>query len=84
VRFTGTVPGTPKGARARVDLQAFGGGHWLTFASRTLKNGTFSAAYRFTRTFSAATYRFRAVLRSDDDFPYAAGKSREVRVRVRP
>ncbi len=84
VTFTGTVPGTPKGARTRVDLQAFGGGHWLTFASPTLKNGKFSASYRFTRTFSAATYRFRAVLRSDEDFPYAAGRSREVRIRVRP
>ena len=85
VTFAGSVPGTPKGARTRVDLQAWGaGGRWLTFASPTLRHGKFSASYRFTRTFSTSTYRFRAVLRTDEDFPYAAGKSREIRVRVRP
>ena len=85
IRFTGSVPGTPKGARTRIDLQALGGGgRWLTFASPTLKNGKFGGSYRFTRTFSPSTYRFRALLRSDPAFPYAAGKSREVRVRVRP
>ena len=30
------------------------------------------------------TYRFRAVLPSDPDFPYTAGKSGEVHVRVCP
>ena len=84
VAFAGTVPGTPKGARTRIDLQASAGGHWLTFASPTLKNGHFGAKYTFTRTFSPSTYRFRAVLRADDDFPYAAGRSREIRVHVRP
>ncbi len=84
VAFAGTVPGTPKGARTRIDLQAWAGGHWLTFASPTLKNGHFGAKYTFTRTFTPSTYRFRAVLRADDDFPYAAGRSREIRVHVRP
>jgi hypothetical protein len=85
ITFTGRLPGTPKTARTRIDLQALGGGgRWLTFASPTLKHGTFRGKYTFTRTFSPSTYRFRALLRTDPDFPYAAGTSPEVRVRVRP
>jgi hypothetical protein len=83
IKFTGSVPGAPKDARARVDLQAWAG-RWVTFASATVRNGTFASSYKFTQTFSPTTYRFRAVLPADPDFPYAAGKSREVHVRVRP
>jgi hypothetical protein len=83
IKFTGSVPGAPKDARARVDMQAWAG-RWVTFASATVRNGTFASSYKFTQTFSPTTYRFRAVLPADPDFPYAAGKSREVHVRVRP
>jgi hypothetical protein len=85
ITFTGSVPGVGKTARTRIDLQALGGGgRWLTFTTATLKNGRFRGKYTFTRTFTPTTYRFRALLRSDPTFPYAAGTSREIRVRVRP
>ena len=57
------IPGAPADARTRIDLQAWAGGHWLTFADPTLKRGRFGAKYTFTRTFTPTTYRFRAVLR---------------------
>jgi hypothetical protein len=82
VAFSGTVPGAPKRARARVELQAWAA-HWIPFRAVTLKNGRFSARYRFTRTFQTTSYRFRAVIPGDPSFPYASGTSPVVRVLVR-
>lgn len=82
IRFSGTVPGT-EGARTRVELQAWAG-RWVPFKSAALRNGRFSASYRFTSTYAKTRYRFRAVIHDDDDFPYAGGTSPEVEVVVRP
>jgi hypothetical protein len=82
VRFVGRVPGAGK-ARTRVELQAWVG-KWQPFRTTALRNGRFRASYRFTRTFATKSYRFRAVIHHDPDFPYAAGRSRVVRVLVRP
>lgn len=51
---------------------------------RTTKTGAFKAAYKFTRTFRARTYRFRISVPAQADHPFAAGVSREVKIRVRP
>ena len=67
-----------------MELQAWANGKWVPFKTVALKNGRFAASYRFLRTFTAQRYRFRAVIQSDPDFPYAPGRSREVRVLVRP
>ena len=83
VRFTGSIPGTPAAARTRVDLQAWAG-RWVPFANATVSRGKFTARYTFKRTFRPTTYRFRAVLPSDPNFPYAAATSNQVRVRVVP
>ncbi len=82
VRLTGSVAGTK--LPTRVELQAFSGGHWFPFKTVALRKGKFSARYRFTRTFSAQRYRFRAVLHTDRDFPYEAATSPVVAVSVRP
>jgi hypothetical protein len=82
VTFRGSVPGAGS-ARTRVELQAWAGS-WVPFRTVALRNGRFSATYRFTRTFSATRYRFRAVVHDDRAFPYAPGTSRTVKVLVRP
>ena len=83
VRFTGTIADAPPDSRTRVDLQAWAG-RWVPFADATVRRGRFSAKYTFKRTYRPTSYRFRAVLRDDPNFPYAAATSKEVRVRVIP
>ena len=83
MRFTGRIPDAPADARTRVDLQAWAG-RSDPFANATVRNGRFSARYTFERTYRPTSYRFRAVLRDDPNFPYAAATSKEVRVRVVP
>jgi hypothetical protein len=85
VRFRGTLIGHPIPRVGKlIDLQAFDGGRWRTFMTvRAHRSGAFRARYRFTRTFSARTFRFRAQARRESRYPYALGYSRVVRVRVR-
>jgi hypothetical protein len=76
----GAIP--PKGKL--VELQAFEGG-WRTFASlRSDRRGRFATNYRFQRTFSPRTYRFRARARAEAGYPFVLGVSRSARVRVTP
>ena len=82
IRLHGTVPGTQ--ATAVVDLQARSGAKWITFKAVSLRGGRFSSQYRFERTFQTTRYRFRAVVRANSRFPYAAATSRVVSVLVRP
>jgi hypothetical protein len=82
VRFTGTIPGTDAGTR--VELQARAGRRWVPFRTATFAKGRFSARYRFTNTRTTQRYSFRAVVRKDPNFPYAAATSRIVKVVVRP
>jgi hypothetical protein len=85
VRLSGRLRGgaiPPKGKL--VELQAFEGG-WRTFASlRSDKRGRFATNYRFQRTFSPRTYRFRARARAEAGYPFVLGVSRSARVRVTP
>jgi hypothetical protein len=83
VRFRGHVAqaGT---ARTRVTLQAWARGKWMPFRTVALRNGRFSARYRFSGTYATARYRFRAVIRNDPGFVFAAGSSPAVEVVVRP
>jgi hypothetical protein len=83
ITFTGSVPGAG-GAKTLVELQALAHGKWISFKNAPLRSGKFKASYRFLRTFVTQRYAFRAVIREDDDFPYAAGTSAVVRVVVRP
>jgi hypothetical protein len=83
VKFSGNVPQAGR-ARTRVELQAWANGQWVPFRTVPLRNGRFSARYRFMRTFFTQRYRFRAVIQTDPDFPYATGRSKVVRVLVRP
>jgi hypothetical protein len=83
IRFAGSIADTPRNARTRVELQAWAN-RWVPFANATVRNGRFSAKYRFKNTFRPATYRFRAVLPMDPNFPYAPATSKQVRVRVTP
>jgi len=82
VKLTGSVAGTK--LPTRIELQAYSGGHWFPFKTVALRKGKFSGRYRFTRTFSAQRYRFRAVVHTDRNFPYEAATSKVVSVSVRP
>ena len=64
-------------------LQARDGGRWRDFASaRTHRKGRFGARYRFSRG-ASGSFPIRAVARADASYPYATGRSRAIRVRVR-
>ncbi|MDA0164835.1 hypothetical protein OM076_31490 [Solirubrobacter ginsenosidimutans] len=86
VRFSGrlglrgaTVPRSGK----LVDLQAFDGGRWRTFATARARGskGAWASTYRFAgRT---GRYPIRLRIRREDVFPYDLGYSRSVVVRVR-
>jgi hypothetical protein len=83
VRFTGQVPGAPKGSRKVVELQVRKGARWMTFRSTRLSGGRFSSSYRFTRTRGVKRYEFRARVRTEEGFPFLTGHSRSARVTVR-
>jgi len=84
--FSGRLLGGPLPAKGKlVLLQARYHGAWRTFASvRTDSAGRFSYRYRFVATYRPTSYGFRAVVRAESGYPYAAGRSRAVRVSVRP
>jgi hypothetical protein len=86
VRLSGRLRGgaiPPKGKL--VELQAREGANWRTFASlRSDRRGRFATRYRFERTFSPRTYRFRARARAEAGYPFVLGVSPSARVRVSP
>jgi hypothetical protein len=84
-RFRGRLLGKPIPRVGKlIDLQAFDGGRWRTFATtRTNREGRYRASYRFVRTSSPRTFRFRARARKESRYPYALGVSKVARVRVR-
>jgi hypothetical protein len=84
VRFRGRLKGRPVPARGKlVELQAFDGGRWRTFAQpRSRHDGRYRTKYRLRRTFGPRTFRFRARVRRESDYPYELGFSRRVKVRV--
>jgi 5-hydroxyisourate hydrolase-like protein (transthyretin family) len=68
-----------------VDLQVRVGRQWRTFAVvRTGRDGRYSYRHRFRNTFVKTTFRFRARVRRETDYPYIIGYSRIAKLRVRP
>jgi hypothetical protein len=68
---------------ARVAFQVLIAGRWRTFAVRPVGgDGRARVRHRFHATFRRLRYRFRAVIRGDRRFPFAAGHSRAVSVLV--
>ena len=56
---------------------------WITFRTiRASRTGRFATRYTFRRG-GPALYEMRVRVRAADDYPYATGVSRPVRVRVR-
>ena len=85
VRLRGRLAGRPLPAGGKViELQARSPGQaWLTFRTvRTTRRGRFGTSYIFRRS-GPALYEMRARVRATDDYPFATGFSRVVRVRVR-
>jgi hypothetical protein len=83
LRFTGALPG-PACAQRLVKVQAQLGHHrWQVF--RTARSGPgcrFHALYRLRSTRHARRYRFRTLVPQQAGYPYEAGRSRVVRVKV--
>jgi hypothetical protein len=84
IRLTGRLLAKPPTRLGKViTLQARERGHWRDFKSaRTGRGGRFSTRYHFSRG-ARGTFPIRAVARADAAYPYATGRSRAVRVRVR-
>jgi hypothetical protein len=83
VTFRGTVQGEIPPAGKLLQLQVFSRRAWLTFATpRANQRGKWRHDYRFTATRGITRYRFRVRLPRETGFPYAAGVSRPVPVKV--
>jgi hypothetical protein len=81
--FVGRVMGGPVPSKGVVvDLQVLFRKKWRTFATpRTSRKGAYKFTYRFMA--GAATWRFRARVRTDSSYPYGLGYSAKmVRVKV--
>jgi hypothetical protein len=77
-----TQPAPPGGKL--VELQARLSDRWQTFrTSRTDAAGRWAIRYRFKRTRGVQRFRFRAHLPREASYPFAAGVSRPLAVRVR-
>jgi hypothetical protein len=82
--FVGRLNG-PRGGGRVVILQAgaVGSKRWITFRRATSDaDGRFRASYHFTATTRTTTYRFRAVVPDQADYPWVQGHSKPVRVKV--
>ena len=84
IRLRGRLLAAPATRLGKViTLQARERGRWRDFKSaRTRRGGRFATRYRFTSG-ARGTFPIRAVARADAAYPYATGRSRTVRVRVR-
>jgi hypothetical protein len=84
VLFSGRLTAGPMPRKGKlVNLQVVVDGRWHTFATvRSTKTGKFKYRYRFMRTFRRVTYRFRALSRFEAAYPFVAGHSKTIRVRV--
>ena len=85
VTFSGhlrTLPVPPGGKL--VQLEVWLSKRWQTFRTvRTDAAGRWSLPYRFKRTSGLQRFRFRVELPAETGYPYEAGRSRSVHVRVR-
>jgi hypothetical protein len=83
VGFRGRVSGPVPKRGVLVELQVDRGSHWQTFTTaRARGRGRFRAAYRFSRTQTAANFRMRVRVPGQASYPYAKGISRPFVVRV--
>lgn len=81
--FRGRLGGGTDRRGLIVELQYPQHGGWQTFATaRAGRHGRFAYRYRFTRTVGTFIYRLRARVPAQRGYPYVAGASRTVRVRV--
>jgi hypothetical protein len=84
VTFSGpvlTLPPPPGGKL--VEMQVRLPGRWETFQTiRSDDAGQWSVSYKFRRTTGVQHYRFRAKLPAEGAYPFTAGVSRVVTVRV--
>jgi hypothetical protein len=81
--FVGRLPG-PKSEGRAVALQARVGRKWRTFKQlRTDSDGRFRGRYRFTQTVGRVRYLFRALVKSQNGYPYEPGASRKCKLIVR-
>jgi hypothetical protein len=85
VTFSGQVRSAPIPAGGKlVQLEVLLSGGWQTFRTvRTDQAGRWALPYRFARTRGTQSYRFRVELPREAGYPFGAGASRSVRVRVR-
>jgi hypothetical protein len=85
VSFSGRVRSLPlPPGNKLVEVQVLLSSRWQTFRTlRTDATGRWSARYRFRRTRGVVRYRFRARLPAEAGFPFEAGASRPVDLRVR-
>jgi hypothetical protein len=84
VLFTGRVAtrSIPSAGKL-LEMQAFFRARWRTFSTlRTDALGRWRFRYRFGATLGRVTYRFRARLPGEGDYPFVDGTSRVVRVVV--
>jgi hypothetical protein len=84
VRFRGRLIGRPFPATGKlVEFQARLGPRWQTFATtRASRNGRFSHRHVFRADGPATRHLIRVRVPRENGYPYAAGRSRAVRVRV--
>jgi hypothetical protein len=84
ITFNGKLAAGPIPRKGKlVNLQVVVDGRWHTFATvRSSKKGAFKYRYRFKRTYGRVTYRFRAMSRFEAAYPFVAGHSKTVRIRV--
>lgn len=85
VTFRGKVRGLPVPADGKlVELQVYLSGRWQTFrTTRADQAGGWAIRYRFKRTRGVQHFRFRASLPREAGYPFEAGASRSLTVRVR-
>lgn len=85
LRFSGRLLSKPvPDSGIIVDLQAKVRTRWVSFETvRSDSEGHWRGSYRFRATSGLQTYRFRARVRGDSGYPYAASTSKGVRVHVR-
>jgi hypothetical protein len=85
VRFAGRITTVPLIRRKAVYLQVVVRGRWRTFdTARADARGRWKLHYRFTATRRPTVYRFRAVIPTEESFPWATGRSASVSVLVTP
>jgi hypothetical protein len=85
VMFRGRIESLPLPAGGKlIQLEVRLPGRWQTFrTARTDQTGRWAVRYRFTRTRGVQRYRFRAALPPEAGYPFGAGTSKSLRVRVR-